>query len=556
VQTHGGSISAAAGDGKIWARSQKISKISVSQRQDLSGKISVDQLPVSAPPRTVISRKVPLGPTPCRIRLQISEPLPQSDSNISPTSCQEASYIEASAEDEVIMSEEANSRCLVLFADSVIPVVLPVPRSEDEFEQGGARAGSKWNRRNEEIVDPGQHIGSTDVQGLEEFKGETPAESLQQPAFINPGPRPSQRESQVRDALVRYNVFSEGARTDGPDFTPADWEAELPLQDIPWSQLAWVCSLGRPLDFISTSHIQRVRQAFIHCLQAVIDSPNEKHLWKRVCLLPTILFIDIGKCRRADLDEKVKFILGNCRPFKVSDFPGRMEKKTQVGDNRNPTAGAESTLNQVIGSIEDLDKRRLAYFKKLMTKGEVSKAFRAIVSDAKVLPYSQDGLQFLQSKNPAATPGEAPWNWDEEYIGAEDPILITFEGVVKLIRSAPKGASCGVDNFPVDILKQLTKTVIKKEFPTDTRLFLDLLLGFLRRWRGHSTAEGCNQGSTDQKSHNISENRGRSSAIASSAGSADSVRGHPVLWGLRWNRAKPGAIRPRSPPLASRQGRQ
>jgi hypothetical protein len=132
----------------------------------------------------------------------------------------------------------------------------------------------------------------------------------------------------------------------------------------------------------------------------------------------------------------------------------------------------------MIGSIEDVDKRRMAYFKKLMTKGEVSKV-RAIVSDAKVLPYSLDGLHFLQSNNPAANPGEALWNWDEEYIGAEDPILITFEGVVKLIRSAPKGASCGVDNFPIDILKQLTKTVTKKEFPTDTRLFLDLLIGFL-----------------------------------------------------------------------------
>ena len=115
----------------------------------------------------------------------------------------------------------------------------------------------------------------------------------------------------------------------------------------------------------------------------------------------------------------------------------------------------------------------MAYFKKLMTKGEVFEAFRAIVSDAKVLPYSLDGLQFLQSKNPAALPGEAPWSWDEEYIGAEHPILITFEEVVKLIRSAPKGASCGVDNFPVDILKLLTKTVTKKEFPTDTGLLSD-----------------------------------------------------------------------------------
>ena len=81
-----------------------------------------------------------------------------------------------------------------------------------------------------------------------------------------------------------------------------------------------------------------------------------------------------------------------------------MEKKVPVKDNRSQLAGAAPSS----GSIEDLDKRRMAYFKKLMTKGESSKAYRAIVSDANVLLYSLDGLQFLQSKNPAASPGEAP----------------------------------------------------------------------------------------------------------------------------------------------------
>ena len=57
------------------------------------------------------------------------------------------------------------------------------------------------------------------IQGMEEFKGEIPAEFFQQPAFVNPGLRPSQRESQVRDALGCYSVFSEGARAGGPDFT-------------------------------------------------------------------------------------------------------------------------------------------------------------------------------------------------------------------------------------------------------------------------------------------------------------------------------------------------
>ena len=68
--------------------------------------------------------------------MQISSPLPQSVSNLLTMPRQEATYIEASAEDEVIMSEEAGQHCLVLFADSDIPVGLPVSRNVDEFQQG------------------------------------------------------------------------------------------------------------------------------------------------------------------------------------------------------------------------------------------------------------------------------------------------------------------------------------------------------------------------------------------------------------------------------------
>ena len=77
------------------------------------------------------------------------------------------------------------------------------------------------------------------------------------------------------------------------------------------------------------------------------NSPNEEHLWKRVCLLPTILFIDIGKCRRADLDAKVELILGNRWPFKVGNFPGRMENKIQAKDKCGQLAGAAPSSEQV-----------------------------------------------------------------------------------------------------------------------------------------------------------------------------------------------------------------
>ena len=66
--------------------------------------------------------------------MQISSPPLQPISNLPPRSRQEAMYIEASAEDEVIMSDEAAQHCLVLYADSDIPVGLPVPRNADEFQ--------------------------------------------------------------------------------------------------------------------------------------------------------------------------------------------------------------------------------------------------------------------------------------------------------------------------------------------------------------------------------------------------------------------------------------
>ena len=82
----------------------------------------------------------------------------------------------------------------------------------------------------------------------------------------------------------------------------------------------------------------------------------------------------------------------------------------------------------------------------------------------------------MQSKHPAANPSASAWSAgsDLELEGGE-PVLISFDNVVSLIHSSSKGASPGVDNFPVDILKQLAKTAVKKEFPVDTRLFLDLL---------------------------------------------------------------------------------
>ena len=98
----------------------------------------------------------------------------------------EVSYIEeASTEDKFIMSEEACRQCQVLFADSDNPVKLPVSRSEAEFHQGGIRAGSKRNRRNEETTAIKEAMVDVGPIGVEKSKGKIPAELHQRTAFVN-----------------------------------------------------------------------------------------------------------------------------------------------------------------------------------------------------------------------------------------------------------------------------------------------------------------------------------------------------------------------------------
>ena len=101
---------------------------------------------------------------------------------------------------------------------------------------------------------------------------------------------------------------------------------------------------------------------------------------------------------------------------------------------------------------------------------------------AKVLPYSLEGLDDLLKKHPAKDPGAVPWTAgsDFELEGAE-PLKVSFDSVVSLIRTSAKGTSPGIVNFQIDILKQLSKTLFKKDFPMDTRLFLALLTDFFNR---------------------------------------------------------------------------
>ena len=133
-----------------------------------------------------------------------------------------------------------------------------------------------------------------------------------------------------------------------------------------------------------------------------------------------------------------------------------------------PRPAAVPVSDHVIDSDIDPNKRRLDYFKKLMSKGEVSKAY--LTPWRACLSFSPS----IRLRNLFLSPGRTPVTPDQM---DEEPILLSFKSVVKIIR-----ASCGVDNFPIDILKQLSKTLVKKEFPVGRRTILELLTAFFNRF--------------------------------------------------------------------------
>ena len=115
------------------------------------------------------------------------------------------------------------------------------------------------------------------------------------------------------------------------DYLPGHWHSDALLDSLDWEHLSSVLSLGRPMDFLPTNLVIKVRRVFNYCFQILFADPGSETNWKRLLLLPTILFIETGNRRRADLSTKCDLILANQWPFTVGDYSGRMSKPKDNG---------------------------------------------------------------------------------------------------------------------------------------------------------------------------------------------------------------------------------
>ena len=166
---------------------------------------------------------------------------------------------------------ECLSVCWIKKPDKA-PFPVRVPASAEEFLGGPSADEINFRRKRSRDSSELSSTSLQEVLGLEESKGEPFSPLSSQNTSINPSlstyasPRPPSVFPTL-EALRQYSILVDGARKDGPDYyIPCEWTPDLLLQDIPWSHLLLVCARGRPLDFVPTFHILKVRHAFIHYL--------------------------------------------------------------------------------------------------------------------------------------------------------------------------------------------------------------------------------------------------------------------------------------------------
>ncbi len=146
---------------------------------------------------------------------------------------------------------------------------------------------------------------------------------------------------------------------------------------VPILELGKLLCLGRPLDYFPNSCIPGIRTLYTKLLDEVINDPFNDEAHKRLFIFQIVIMLDPGNKRRHNIAEKLHIMKQNkFSDFTLGDFAGRRGKQ----DSSNIS-------NVIVSGKVDSDAlitaKRMARVRRLVSLGEVSRAFNALTSDAK-----------------------------------------------------------------------------------------------------------------------------------------------------------------------------
>ena len=188
------------------------------------------------------------------------------------------------------------------------------------------------------------------------------------------------------DTLLMGTTFGDN------QFVPGVNEYTL-LIDIPLEDLGTLVVLQNALTDIPQNHLKRVRQVFIKYMEMVIADPKDELKWKKLLLLPTVLFVPkIDKGTKGGLSHVIQLLLND----KWNEIRiGHFRMKIQRVQSEHPT---DTEL------AEKEEKNEANTLKRVMEcahVGEIGKSLQNLLRSTTSVPANEETVEKLRLKHPA-----------------------------------------------------------------------------------------------------------------------------------------------------------
>ena len=260
------------------------------------------------------------------------------------------------------------------------------------------------------------------------------------PAFIAP---PSAATPPLSPLLFEAPVEVDAVP---PPILPRLRSLSLPgdtlLLDIDFTDLGVLVSVGKPLKFLNSRLLHRVRNVFIQYYSRLVDASDNLLLWKQALLLPTLLCVDTHeKSRIGMLTQRLEFLESNdWSTFTLDSFSGRRRPPLLLQEDVDP-------LQQRFQRVSQLAKA-----------GEFSRAYRTLVSDAQPSVVNAEVLNKLVDLHPVRSDSTNPLYLDPipaDFRQRFAKFHISPQDARSLVFRAGREIAPGVDAMRYELLRQL-----------------------------------------------------------------------------------------------------
>lgn len=256
-----------------------------------------------------------------------------------------------------------------------------------------------------------------------------------------------------------------------------NWTKDTRLEDIEWSEMGALASLGFTIQFLPSDMIPHILTTYIKVLRDSGAEPDNMRLMKRVFLFTTILTLKIG----------VGSLRGNMRKTLDDINAGKWDGQTvglfegRIQEIKNKTKKKPSGI-KIIGkdpeevALDIVRKRAIKYIR----VGEEGKGFKALMN---VKPQVKPTIQTANELRSHQYQRRSIDDMDRNNIEMiPSTFILTPDECKKIVNGMHSSVAAGYDSLSIDHMKQLIRYKPGSQGEvTQSDIFVEELTLFINR---------------------------------------------------------------------------